>query len=131
MPIKTFSLNSFWVILLLSTAWSILATSGPWNDLEYGSYHEASDCVQPPLEHDVVLSAGQITLPGGVSHTDFGFPNATVQQGQVNAGTVGSVYRECRTTYSSGESPTDDDNSFVFSCFDNGTYSCSIVFVRN
>lgn len=123
--------NTVWVGILIATSWAILATSGPWNDLEYGSYHEASDCVQPPLEKDVVISAGQITLPGGVSHTDFGFPNATVVEGQVNAGTVGAVYRECRTTYSTADGDQSDKSGFIFSCFDNGVYSCSIVFTGN
>jgi hypothetical protein len=108
---------------MLFTAWSILATSKSTYDFLYGTYTLTSDCVQPTLEMRVTTSAGQISDPPATSFTDFGFPNATVTLGSDVNGTVGGRARTCTMTYGD---PSGTSN-FIYSCFDDGTFACTIL----
>lgn len=107
------------------TLWSVLATSGFRDDdhPENGSFYIISDCVTPTAENNVIITNNVITSPGGVNLTDFGFPQNTLSQ--TMTGTVGAATRECTVTY--GESGHNYvDNRWLYSCFDNGTFKCSI-----
>ena len=117
--------NIFSFFWLLITTWAVLATSMPVESLNSGTYRVKSDCVVPVLELVVTVDAGQVTAPGGVSYTDFGFPQPTVVVGETNEGPVGLVTRSCRDTY--GDK---NEKVYVFSCFDNGAFSCTILIRR-
>ncbi|MEM7646057.1 MAG: hypothetical protein AAF203_04035 [Pseudomonadota bacterium] len=100
-------------------ATSSLATSG--------SYYVSSDCVSP-IENRVRVftSSGEITDPPGTTFQDFGLPTTVLTVGGVE-GVVGSVSRRCENTYGVDTDSIDDEETLVFSCYDDGAYSCSVV----
>lgn len=115
-------------LFLLFTVFSILATSSLKRDQypDAGSHYIISDCVTPTVDATIVISNGTITSPGGASFTDYGFPTATLAQ--TVSGTVSGATRECTVTY--GEDGDNNvENRWLYSCFDNGTFKCSI-FIR-
>lgn len=118
-------MNVVWVSILIATSWSILATSTADRGTDYGLFLESSDCFYPPVEAVVTIVSGQVTsgAPAPGDHTAFGFPQPIVQRGVPNTGTVGAVFRECKDTYGSDE----DNGIYVFTCTDNGAYSCTII----
>ncbi len=111
------------VLLLVLTSWALLATSVA-SETTTGSFTVTSDCVIPTLAKEVNAVNGTITSPSGVNWTDFGFPQNTVYIGQESNGTVSGEYRSCRPTYGDKESTI---NKWLWSCFDNGAYTCSIM----
>jgi hypothetical protein len=125
--------NFFAGCFLLFTLVSVLATSYPrgGDRPSSGQHYIISDCVTPTRDGTVVISGSAIVSPGGVSFTDFGFPVATLEQ--TVSGTVGSATRECTVTYGEGgdfgKSKTKD--RWLYSCFDNGKFKCSIYIEPN
>lgn len=112
------------VAALISTLWAVIATSSPRSDLNTGSFYIISDCVTPNREAIITVTSDQIATPGATSFTDFGFPTATVRLGQETSGTVGAVSRTCFPTYGD----TDENaEAWIFSCFDNGAASCTVM----
>lgn len=112
----------FRTLVLLFTCWVLIATSTLSDSIE-GSMTLTSDCVLPVLEQTVTATNGVITAPGGVNFTDFGFPLNTVTLGQANSGPVSTFQRECKPTY--GDERFNNDE-WIWSCFDDGEYTCSI-----
>jgi hypothetical protein len=120
------SKNILGVGVLLFTLWAVLGTSVPGHDgISDGNFHITSDCTTPVLEENITTTAGVVTAPGGVSYTDFGFPDATVKLGTENSGVVGAVTRKCNDSYGD-----EDSDSYVFSCFDDGDFSCTILIIK-
>jgi len=117
--------NALAAVFLVFTLFAVLGSSVLRDDetAENGSFYIISDCVTPTMENNVVITNNVITSPGGVNLTDFGFPQNTLAQ--TMTGTVGAVSRECTVTY--GESGDNYvNNRWLYSCFDNGTFKCSI-----
>ncbi len=109
---------------LLSTLWAVIATSTPRSDLNSGAFYIISDCVTPNKEAIITVVSDQISTPGATSFTDFGFPNAAVRLGQETTGTVGAVSRTCFPSYGDTDESSD---AWIFSCFDNGAASCTVM----
>lgn len=111
-----------WLALafLLFTAWTIIATSSPRSSFSAGTFYIISDCVTPTREEVITLTGGQISAPASTSFTDFGFPQTTVGIGQ----TVSGGARVCYPTYGDDAQNSDD---WIFSCYDNGAYMCTIL----
>ena len=118
MPFK----KVFSAFCLIVTAWACLATSVARESVDSGSFYINSDCTTPPSEMAIAVTANQITAPGGVNYTNFGFPQNIVALGTPVVGIVGLATRECVDTYS-----TTDGDRYIFTCKDNGTYACTIM----
>ncbi|MGE0763791.1 MAG: hypothetical protein AB7N80_10980 [Bdellovibrionales bacterium] len=112
------------MFFLIVTAWACLATSIAQDNVDEGDFYIVSDCASPTSEGTISVSAGQITAPGGTSYTDFGFPQSTVTLGTANTGVVGGANRSCIDTYSN------QNQSYIFTCSDNGQYACSILLIE-
>ncbi|MGE0527609.1 MAG: hypothetical protein AB7G93_05905 [Bdellovibrionales bacterium] len=112
---------------LLGTLWAVLATSMPRSSITEGNYYVVSDCVVPTQELAVTTSAGQIVSPA-ITYSALGFPGNTVTLGNDVSGTINGRPRTCYHTYGSTE---DRAQAWVFSCFDDGTYTCSILIKDN
>jgi hypothetical protein len=111
--------------MLVATAYFSLATSSPRDAASptTGTYYVISDCTTPPFESVVTVSGSAVIAPVGVSFTDFGFPLSTISQSVI--GPVAGGTRECTVTY--GENGTNHvDDRWLYSCFDNGKFRCSI-----
>ena len=116
--------NIFWGGFLLLTLWSIVATSVGKDSISYSRLNVTSDCVTPTLNRTVTTSSNQVSSPAGVSYMDFGFPLATVNLKEDVSGVVNSKSRVCQNTYGS----TDDSaDAWAYSCYDDGTYACTIL----
>lgn len=128
MSFKRFFKHFLSAVFLLFTLVSVLATSSPRDDdhPKSGSHYIISDCVSPTIDATIVISNSAIISPGGMSFTDFGFPVATLAQ--TVSGTVGGATRECTVTYgeSGGSWDSNTKDRWLFSCFDNGRFKCSI-----
>lgn len=127
MPSKIFNNRFFRIVVLLIAGWAFAATSKLTSDgvISFGTYVLSSDCVSPALSDLVIeVSGEEVISPDGDSFTDYGFPTSTVSVTNDNTGPVGSVQRRCTTSYGSDEL---DDSVWIFSCFDDEAYSCSIV----
>lgn len=107
---------------LVFTAWACLATSILGDSINDGAIYVNSDCTSPASEMSVTVSGGQIIAPGGVSYTDFGFPQSTVTLNAPVSGVVGSATRVCDDTYTDS-----DDVHHIFTCKDDGSYACTIL----
>ena len=125
MRFKNWCKNILAAAFLGFTLFSVLATSQLRDDDKpaSGQNYVISDCVTPVLENVVTIANNVVVAPGGVSFTDFGFPSATIAQ--TMTGTVGAVQRECTVTYGEG-GLNGVKNRWVYSCFDNGTFKCTI-----
>ncbi|NJL25079.1 MAG: hypothetical protein HC902_07830 [Calothrix sp. SM1_5_4] len=114
--------------VILGLAALTLSSSGcgkKEKNIREGSFIVNSDCVSPAREVSVRTLNDQI-VSGATSYLDFGFPNSVVKLGQDNSGYVGSIQRNCVNTYGDTEG-----DAWVFSCFDAGAYSCSILIRPN
>lgn len=112
------------------TVFSILATSVARDgDAPYsGNQYIMSDCVTPTRDANITIIGGSISSPGGLTFLDFGFPSTVLKQ--TVSGVVGLVNRECTVTY--GEDGHNNvENRWLYSCFDNGVYKCSIYIGPN
>lgn len=109
------------------TLFSIVATSKSDGSPAFGTYRVQSDCVSPVKDQVVSVSGSSITT-GGVSFTDFGFPSATLANPVT--GTVGAVSRSCKVTYGNYDVTNlfGDTKYNIYSCFDNGSFACTILF---
>ena len=119
--------NLMTVTSLLLTAYFSLATSKATNDAltapVTGNYYVMSDCSVPANEAVVTASGGTVIAPPGVNFMQFGFPAATLNR--TMTGVVGGLLRECTVTY--GEDGSNDvKDRWLYSCFDNGQFKCSI-----
>ena len=114
------SRNWFALAFLLFSAWSVIATSVQRSTFNSGSFYIISDCVTPTLEATITVSSDQIATPPATSFTDFGFPQASVRIGETVSGGV----RVCHPTYGDDAENADD---WIFSCYDSGAYTCSIL----
>jgi hypothetical protein len=121
MPFKRVGKQTIGILVLLSTLWAVLATSQLNEDLSDGTFTIKSDCTSPVSVENITVTANQITDPFGVDYTDFGFPDTTVTVDSDVVGVVGLVTRVCKTTYKD-----ESDSKFIFSCFDNGAFACTI-----
>lgn len=124
--------NVFAIGALLITAWASLATSSSGsNSIDSADLYVISDCVNPVMERQVRTTNGVITA-GGVDFTNFGFPQSTVKLDQDNNGIVNNgvtnVSRSCIHSY--GDMSNNANSKYVFSCLDNGNYSCSILIMK-
>lgn len=111
---------------LLLTAYFSLATSRTKDATSptTGPYYVISDCSTPPTESVVTVVNSSITVPSNVSFTDFGFPLPNIAQ-TVSGPVAGAANRECTVTY--GEDGTNYvKNRWLYSCFDDGQFKCSI-----
>ncbi len=118
-----FSKNLLLVGFLLFTLFSVVATSDgsgtPWS----GTYRVVSDCVTPVRDQVVSVSGATITT-GGVGFTDFGFPSNTITSDMT--GTVGAATRRCQITYNDPDKLNLGTHPTIYSCFDDGSFKCSI-----
>lgn len=122
MPTKKSS-NLFALLCLIGTVWTVVATS-QYGGSFYGTYNVKSDCVTPAYMNTVSVSNSAITSPSGVNFTTLGFPTNTLVVGQNNLGTSGSVTRVCETTINNNGI----NDSFLYTCSDNGQFVCNIYF---
>lgn len=115
--------NLLTVAFLIFTLFSVVATSDgsgtPWA----GTYRVVSDCVTPVRDQSVSVSAATITT-GGVGFTDFGFPANTITSDMT--GTVGGASRNCKITYNDPDKLNWGSHPTIYSCFDDGSFKCSI-----
>lgn len=116
--------NIFWGGFLLLTLWSIIATSVGKDSISYSRLNVTSDCVTPTLNRAVTTSSNQVSSPAGVSYTDFGFPLATVNLKEDVSGVVNAKNRVCQNTYGSTDHSAD---AWAYTCYDEGTYVCTIL----
>jgi hypothetical protein len=125
---KKRSQNLAAIVALVITAWASLATSQRSPSIDNSTLYVISDCVTPTFEQTVRSSGG--VLVSGVDYTQIGFPNSTVHLGQDNNGLYNNgttnVSRSCVQTYGDNSA---GDGRFIYSCFDNGDYACSVVII--
>ena len=135
MDFRILAIRFLKAIFLVFTGLTIAATSMVKDSYTInGSYFVASDCVSPAVQTTVTATSGTVTAPSGVSFTDFGFPDATISFNTPVTGTSGLATRVCEVGY--GEDGGDDEsktdnNQWLFSCFDNGAYACTIYMKPN
>ena len=109
------------------TAYACLATSqsntlGP---TVQGSFYIVSDCVKPTLEGNIAVANSTIVTPAGQSFLDYGFPQPSITFLAPVNGVLNGLNRSCYVTY--GQTDSNRASSrWIFSCFDNGNYACSI-----
>jgi hypothetical protein len=116
--------NYIAVVALLFTLGGVVATSQSTNTVEGNTFRVVSDCAGALQEIDVTTSAYTVISPGGVSWSSLGFPLSTVDMVNDVNGTYGAATRSCTITYGRGAVDADE---IVYSCFDNGSYACSIL----
>lgn len=116
--------SGFTLIVLFMAAYASLATSAGRIGLFEGKLTLSSDCVTPAkIDNVVTVTNFEITDPVATSYTDFGFPESTVGEGvdDEEVGPVNGKNRRCSITYEVYE------DVWVYSCFDNGDYACTIT----
>jgi len=112
------------IIILFVAAWGSLATSDGKFGLFSGPLNISSDCVSPArINETIQVLDNEISEPMGTTYLDYGFPDAVV--GEVSegteTGTVGGLTRSCSVSYQ------EDESFWVYSCFDDGEYACTIT----
>jgi hypothetical protein len=112
--------NLFALACLLGTVWASIATSTA--NSFYGVYSVKSDCVTPTVDTVVTISNSQITSGG--DYTTLGFPTNSLTLGVSNSGVFNGANRVCENTLK--EEGLDD--SFLYTCSDNGQFTCNIYF---
>lgn len=120
--------NLFAVGALVAMSWTILATSA--DGTSYGSYSVTSDCVTPVLRSTSINVSGNSITSGVADFTALGFPNANMTIGDEVSGVVGGKTRDCKVTFEttghSGVSTDSYDKTRLYSCTDNGVFTCNI-----
>ena len=117
----------FRILVFVAAGISFAATSKitPDGVISYGFYVLSSDCVSPVItDLNIEVDNEAVVSPAGDSFTDYGFPTGSISVIDDNVGPVGSVERRCGTTYGNDDY---DDTVWIFTCYDNNEYSCSIV----
>lgn len=104
-------------------------SSSSTNSIDNATLEVVSDCVTPAV--DVTIRTSNGTSISGTGFGQLGFPVATIHLGQDNSGLynngLANVTRVCRQTY--GAIDTNQNNKYIFSCFDDGAYACSITLI--
>lgn len=117
------SSNLFALLCLIGTVWTAVATST--SNGTYGTYNVKSDCVSPVFNQSVTISSSAISFPSGVNFTTLGFPTNSLSVGAVNSGVLNGKTRVCETALSNSNTFND---TFLYSCSDNGAFTCNIYF---
>jgi hypothetical protein len=124
MDFKSSLSNAAALLALLATSWSILATSRA-GGLQPGQYVIKSDCTPTVSEAIVQISMGRISEPAGQSFTDYGLPSTTLNLTETSTGVIEGVNRSCVKT--AGD---DQGSEWVFSCYDDDEFVCSVYLTR-
>ncbi|GEM_PF-4008883 len=119
---KKFS-DVFALVCLIGTVWTVVATSSKDGSFS-GTYQVHSDCVSPVLNVQVTVFSSTIQSPAGYDFTTLGFPTNSLSVGSDNLGTSGGGLRSCKLTNRDGTI----DDSFLYTCSDNGQFACNIYF---
>lgn len=129
MVFKKYIESLFTLVFLLITFVALAATSTGNHYLQDGLYRISSDCVDPVVDQsEVTVTDYVVTSPASVSFTDFGFPVADLTDRDSLVGAVGTVSRTCTLSYGG---TFNNYEAFVFTCKDDGEYSCTIVLEEN
>lgn len=111
--------NLFALSCLIGTVWASVATSKMDGGF-YGTYRVSSDCVTPTIQQNITISDSST-----FDFTTLGFPEISLTRGMKSTGSVNGKTRVCENTLEEGDVI---DDSFLYTCSDDGQYVCNVYF---
>lgn len=125
------SKNLMATVALLATLVGVLATSRRDETIGGSSFYILSDCGNAVQEANVLTNGfPPHVISSGAQWDTFGFPTGVQLDfvNEVSGVATGGVNRSCAVTYGGQRENADE---IIYSCFDNGSFSCSILIREN